>query len=560
MTVCSPQVASGPFAALGYQEETCLGQLPAVPELKTCRRRSTTIGLEKETYDSEEVRSDRMVSDSRHGIRTVGGDIVTEISPGSHADFYEALLGGVWTAPAATAITAANITTLDNVIVTFDGVGDMSAAGAYTGSIFTVTGTGNAAVDGHKFQIIGIQPLVLGGSLTARPINAGFEYLLLPLALATGTLTAQPQVTMNNIYRSFVFERAFADIGSFIQYTGNRFNSAAIDLPATGIATSTFTLMGKDALPITGASYDGIAEVVLTDIDVTSLTFDAILGTITAAAGDFVAAGFVAGDRVIFDGDGITDPQNRNPRTVIAVTPTVLTVAEAIQTGGPYTAPLTITKVGLPDYTQAPDDSVLVAVSGAVMYRGQVAGTVTAMNLNIDNQMAGSQVVGQNVVPVNLYGNQCIVGGNMTVLFDRGGIGEQAYNDFDGEGDDISIMITLVGVKDAAGSDVVSFVMPRCKINTGTIGDAVAEGLPVACDYRALKPHAERPEDGVSQVMIVDTSVVGAVAPFAVMSAAPGTGAGSTSALAPKSAPKAGSGSGVKADKKDGAKMAIAAE
>lgn len=78
--LCTPQVASGPLADLGYCEEVCYGQTPETVAMKTVRRRSTTLTLTKDSYDSEEVRSDRMVSDSRHGMRRASGDIVTELS------------------------------------------------------------------------------------------------------------------------------------------------------------------------------------------------------------------------------------------------------------------------------------------------------------------------------------------------------------------------------------------------------------------------------------------------------------------------------------------------
>ena len=94
MTLCSPQVAAGSQTDLGFVEEVCYGEIPPTPVLLTCRRRSTTLGLTKEAYDSEEIQSDRMLSDSRHGIRRGGGDVVTEISPGSHAPFYQAAASG----------------------------------------------------------------------------------------------------------------------------------------------------------------------------------------------------------------------------------------------------------------------------------------------------------------------------------------------------------------------------------------------------------------------------------------------------------------------------------
>src|SRR6187402_1619311 len=106
MALCAPLIAAGGLADLGIQEEVCYGQLPVVPDLKQFRRRSTSLTLTKDSYSSEEIRSDRMVSDARHGVRRAGGDIVVELSPGSHEMAWEALLGGLWVTPATVTMPA----------------------------------------------------------------------------------------------------------------------------------------------------------------------------------------------------------------------------------------------------------------------------------------------------------------------------------------------------------------------------------------------------------------------------------------------------------------------
>ncbi len=506
MALCSPQYASGPLADLGYVEEVCFGNIPDTPALKTVRRRSTTLALTKDSYSSDEVRSDRMISDSRHGIRRANGDIVTELSVGSHADFMEAVLGGVWVAPDPIALTSTAITPTINsageLVLTLASGDDWEDLGFRSGDTLTFTGTGDALFDGKLFTLVG----VAGSGLANVAVPyAGFPTSLGATTLNAGTASVKGgSVAMSNIYRSFTMERAFTDIGSFLVFTGCRINMMSVDLPPTGIATATYGIMGKNSAPLASASIDGVAEIALTDSTLTSLTFDAAAGTITAAAGDFVAAGIQAGDRVLIDGTGITDGQNRNPRTVLAVTTTVLTVAEAIQSGGPYSGPFTVTRVGLPDYALAPDGNVLVAVNGVLVKDGTPIATVTAMSFSIDNQMAGSEVVGANTIPANLFGNQCIVAGSMTVLFDRGGAGEDFYNAFDLEQDNIEIVMRL---DSPDGTDAVTFTFPRCKINAGTIGDAVAEGLPVSIDFTALKPAAANVGSGTSQIVISDTSV-----------------------------------------------------
>lgn len=504
MSTCSPLIASGSGSDLGIQEEVCFGQLPVTPDLRVFPRVSTSMNLTKDAFQSEQVRSDRMVTDSRHGNRSVDGDIVTEIQPGSHAAAYQALLGGVWRAPAALTITGTNTLTmtvnLTTSVVTLTVIGNsFITAGMTFGSIIRIVGGGVPAVEGVPMTIIGIA----SGTVATVMMPANFNLATIPgPAIVAGTLGMQgSQVLLGNIYRSFTFERAFSDIGSFITYSGVRFNSAAIDLPPTGIATASFGVMGQNARPVATASYDGVAEIVYTQATATNLTFNAANRTITAGAGSFLAAGFAVGDRVVITGTGITTEQNRNPRTITALTATVMTVAEAIQSGGPFTGPFAITRVGLPAYTAVSATEVLVGVSGQLLINGVPAATVTAASINIDNAMAGSTVVGRNVTPQLLWGNQAAITGSLTVLFDRFGPGQDLYNAFDLE-TEISVVLRL---DNSARTQFMAFVMPRVKINSGSIGDAVAEGLPVTVDYVALRPSAANMP--VSSIAIQDSTV-----------------------------------------------------
>src|SRR6187399_2576544 len=151
------QVASGPLADLGYTEEVSYGKVPVTPVLKTCRRKpGTTLALTKDSYASEEVRSDRMVSDSRHGIRRSGGDVVTEISPGSHADFMEALLGGYWNTPVPLNCATVNLTATtvgDTVEITATSF-DFVAAGLLVGAPVTFLATGTTGINDKLFTVL----------------------------------------------------------------------------------------------------------------------------------------------------------------------------------------------------------------------------------------------------------------------------------------------------------------------------------------------------------------------------------------------------------------------
>lgn len=90
------QNATGARHGMEFVAESAYGVTPATPAMTPIRHVSTTLGLSKETYQSQELRADRQISDFRHGNRVVGGDIAGELSYGSFDDFLEAVLGGTW--------------------------------------------------------------------------------------------------------------------------------------------------------------------------------------------------------------------------------------------------------------------------------------------------------------------------------------------------------------------------------------------------------------------------------------------------------------------------------
>lgn len=89
--------ASGSRHSMGYIPETVYGTIPATPAFKALRHNSTTLNLTKNTFQSNEIRGDRMTANMRSGAQNIGGNIVGELSSGSYDDFLEAALAGTWT-------------------------------------------------------------------------------------------------------------------------------------------------------------------------------------------------------------------------------------------------------------------------------------------------------------------------------------------------------------------------------------------------------------------------------------------------------------------------------
>lgn len=89
-------MANGSRHSMRYVAEVSYGVTPATPAFKPVRHTGTTLGLSKETLQSEEIRDDRQIADFRHGAYQVGGDMNIELSYGSFDDLLEAVLLGTW--------------------------------------------------------------------------------------------------------------------------------------------------------------------------------------------------------------------------------------------------------------------------------------------------------------------------------------------------------------------------------------------------------------------------------------------------------------------------------
>lgn len=186
-------MASSSRHSMRLVAESAYGTPPANPVFDTIRHTGTTLGLSKETLQSEEIRADRQIADYRHGARQVGGDINIELSYGSFDKILEALLGGSWTSDAPEAgIDQLKAGTLRRSFTVERHFGDIASADKpyhrFTGVEFNTLQlqiNANAIVSG-TLGVIGMdmstdsKPLA-GASYTTPPTTA-------PLDSFTGTL------------------------------------------------------------------------------------------------------------------------------------------------------------------------------------------------------------------------------------------------------------------------------------------------------------------------------------------------------------------------------------
>jgi len=89
-------IATGSRHNLSYVLETTFGTTPTNPSFTPIRHTGTTLGLSKDSIESEELREDRQVAHYRHGNKSVTGDVNFELSYGGLDDLLQATLCGTW--------------------------------------------------------------------------------------------------------------------------------------------------------------------------------------------------------------------------------------------------------------------------------------------------------------------------------------------------------------------------------------------------------------------------------------------------------------------------------
>ena len=82
---------------VAYKKETAgtPNVAPGATGAQIIRRVESTFNLRKQTYQSEEIRTDYQLADFRHGSRSVEATLRGELAPNTYADFFAAACGAL---------------------------------------------------------------------------------------------------------------------------------------------------------------------------------------------------------------------------------------------------------------------------------------------------------------------------------------------------------------------------------------------------------------------------------------------------------------------------------
>lgn len=208
------------------------------------RRVASTIKLGKDTYQANEIRSDRQIADFRHGARRVSGAVSGEFSPLTYKDWFEAAFRGTWSAAITASQTDFTSVTASNALSKFTfAAGNPVTKGFKVGHILRFTNLLDTDNNAKNFLI-----LSFGGA-------SNREITVYP---APDTMTADSAFTVASIgkrlsvpsasfvSRKFGIEVYDEDIDIAQLFTECRVAGFNMQLPATGLATIEFPVMGRD--------------------------------------------------------------------------------------------------------------------------------------------------------------------------------------------------------------------------------------------------------------------------------------------------------------------------
>ncbi len=168
--------ATGSRHSVSYVAETVFNTTPATPSMLELRHTSCNLAVEKDQFESEEIRGDRQIDDHRHGARRGNGPIGAELSHNAYDDFLEAGLGGTWTTNVLKAGTTFKSFTIERAF------NDITKYQPYTGCVIDTIDL-TIPVDGMvtaEFGIVGSGSMTpsdtpLDADITAAASNPPFD-------------------------------------------------------------------------------------------------------------------------------------------------------------------------------------------------------------------------------------------------------------------------------------------------------------------------------------------------------------------------------------------------
>lgn len=260
-------IASVSSRLMAYKKESSWGTPAGATGAQYMRLTADSgINLQKDSYESNEIRSDQQRFDFRHGIQRVNGNLNGEFSPKTYADIIGSILRRDHTA--ISALTGLSITVggTSGAWTLTRGSGDWLAGGIKIGQVVRLTaGSFNASNLNKNIFVTGVTSTVITGMV----LNGTALVTEGPIATATlsvpGKVTYTP--TTGHTDDSYSVEEWHPDITQSELFWGIKVTSAAIALPPTGLATISMPVLGKGLTAATSQYFTTPTAPTTTGID-----------------------------------------------------------------------------------------------------------------------------------------------------------------------------------------------------------------------------------------------------------------------------------------------------
>lgn len=248
-------IGTGIGKQVRIKKESAWGVAPGDTGAQLLRRTQSTLNLAKNTYQSQEIRSDYQIADFRHGTRRVEGNLNGELSGGTYQMLFEAMFRKA--ATAVTNITGAELTVAASGLgYTIDRTaGSFITDGLRPGMVAHAT----AGLDSDSLNVnFLIGSVVSATQIFVYPLNGG---TLVEESSVSGCTLVVPGKGLfvpstGHTDDSFYIEEWHGDLGNLSrQYAGCKVNTCSLKLPATGMATAEFAMLGKNMIVDTSAYY-----------------------------------------------------------------------------------------------------------------------------------------------------------------------------------------------------------------------------------------------------------------------------------------------------------------
>lgn len=254
--------ASGVFKKLILAPQAAQGTC-AVANLATAqylRRVTSDLDMVKETYSSNEIRTDQQVGDFRHGVRSVEGNISGELSCGTYEKYMAAILRKAWAAGVSMNVAgtdnceAANTATATGTFTRDDVGGSWLVDGFKVGDVVRFTGWDSPATgnNDHNFLITALTATVMTvyGLDGVGPVTRAKGDSV--ACAVEGKKVWTPQTGHTEDW--FSIEHNYSDLDLSEVFWDCKVASGAFKLPATGMATVDWAIQGLNVTNYSGAS------------------------------------------------------------------------------------------------------------------------------------------------------------------------------------------------------------------------------------------------------------------------------------------------------------------